>query len=187
MTRAAESWLALWEQPFSARLTLAKMANGEFVPNSLFLPSGMAPTSSVSLSPQRAVTFQDLLDGCLPSGGRLLRQSTNGRGSSRTRKVSRRDRRSPLTPDNLVEWKRSIVSAGLRAKTIQGSKLSPVRAILRWGVQNKLLSLNAVEGISLDVKSKHSERKRSFTDEDPRLSRTALFRAPLGRRRNSAL
>ena len=46
-----------------ASLTLAKMAKGEFVPNSLFLPSGMAPTSSVSLSPQRAVTFQDLLDG----------------------------------------------------------------------------------------------------------------------------
>ena len=62
-----------------------------------------------------------------------------------------------------------MVSAGLRAKTIQGSKLSPVRAILQWGVQNKLLRSNAAEGISLDVKAKQGERKRSFTDEEAKI------------------
>jgi integrase len=62
-----------------------------------------------------------------------------------------------------------MVSAGLMAKTIQGSKLSPVRAILQWGVQNKLLRSNVAEGISLDVKAKQGERKRSFTDEEAKI------------------
>jgi integrase len=74
-----------------------------------------------------------------------------------------------LTPENLIDWKAVMVSAGLRAKTIQGSKLSPVRAILQWGVQNKRLSLNAAEGVSLDVKAKQGERKRSFTDEEAKI------------------
>jgi len=44
-----------------------------------------------------------------------------------------------------------------------------VRAILQWGVQNKLLRSNVAEGISLDVKAKQGERKRSFTDEEAKI------------------
>jgi hypothetical protein len=38
-----------------------------------------------------------------------------------------------LTADTLIDWKRSMVDEGLRSKTIQDSKLAPVRAILQWG------------------------------------------------------
>jgi hypothetical protein len=44
-----------------------------------------------------------------------------------------------------------MIAAGLRPKTIQGSKLTPVRTILQWGVQNKLISSNAGDGISVDL------------------------------------
>jgi integrase len=59
-----------------------------------------------------------------------------------------------------------MVAAGLRAKTIQDAKLAPLRAILQWGVHNKHLTSNPAEGVSLDAKSKQSEKKRSFTDEE---------------------
>lgn len=62
-----------------------------------------------------------------------------------------------------------MVDEGLRPKTIQDSKLAPVRAILQWGVQNKLLPFNPAAGISLDVRSKQSEKKRSFTDEEAKI------------------
>jgi integrase len=65
-----------------------------------------------------------------------------------------------------VSWKGSMVAAGLRAKTIQDAKLAPLRAILQWGVHNKHLTSNPAEGVSLDAKSKQSEKKRSFTDEE---------------------
>lgn len=46
-----------------AGLTLAKLAKGEFVSNSLFSPMGLVSAPPISLPPQRAVSFQDLLDG----------------------------------------------------------------------------------------------------------------------------
>jgi len=45
-----------------------------------------------------------------------------------------------LTAENLIDWKNSMIEAGLRPKTIQDAKLAPLRAILQWGVQNKLLT-----------------------------------------------
>jgi integrase len=74
-----------------------------------------------------------------------------------------------LTSENLIDWKRSMVEVGLRPKTIQDAKLAPLRAILQWGVQNKLIPLNPADGISLDVRSKQGEKKRSFTDAEAKL------------------
>lgn len=153
-----------------ASLLLAKLAKGETVPEFPFPNSSVSPGAAVARSPQRAVAFQDLLDGwkaerrpvakTVYEWSRVIRELEKYLGHT--------DAHS-LTADNLVDWKRALVAAGLRAKTIQGSKLSPVRAILQWGVQNKLLSLNAAEGISLDVKAKQGERKRSFTDDEAKI------------------
>jgi integrase len=74
-----------------------------------------------------------------------------------------------LTAENLIDWKNSMIEADLRPKTIQDAKLAPLRAILQWGVQNKLISINPADGISLNVKSKQGEKKRSFTDEEAKL------------------
>lgn len=58
-----------------------------------------------------------------------------------------------ITADDFVNWKRSMIDAGLRPKTIQDSKLAPVSAILQWDVQNKLIASNPADGIALDVRS----------------------------------
>jgi integrase len=62
-----------------------------------------------------------------------------------------------------------MVDEGLRSKTIQDSKLAPVRAILQSGMQNKLLPSNPADGISLDVRSKQSDKKRSFADDEAKI------------------
>jgi integrase len=74
-----------------------------------------------------------------------------------------------LTGEDLVGWKSSMVAAGLRPKTIQDAKLAPVRAILQWGANNKHLASNPADGISLDVRSKQGEKKRSFTDDEAKI------------------
>ena len=83
-----------------------------------------------------------------------------------------------LTGEDMVGWKSSMVEAGLRPKTIQDAKLAPVRAILQWGVNNKHLASNPADGVSLDVRSKQGEKKRSFTDEEAKI----ILKAALGQK-----
>ena len=157
-----------------ASLTLARLAKGE-VPESTFFSSGGVTASSNSAS-QTPVPFDDLIKGwaserrpvakTVYEWTRVMRQLEEYLGHSDARRV---------TGDNFVAWKRSMVDAGLRPKTIQDAKLAPIRAIFQWGVQNKLLPLNPAEGISLDSKSKQSEKKRSFTEEEAKtILRAAL-------------
>jgi integrase len=76
---------------------------------------------------------------------------------------------SSLTADDLLRWKSSMVEAGLRPKTVRDAKLAPLRAILQWGVQNQLLAENVAEKITINVRAKQGEKKRSFTDEEGRI------------------
>ena len=69
-----------------------------------------------------------------------------------------------ITGENLVAWKDSLVASGLAAKTIRESRLAPVRAILRWGVDNRRLAENAAERITISVKQKPGQGKRGFKD-----------------------
>ncbi|MGK7062713.1 DUF6538 domain-containing protein [Bradyrhizobium sp. 1050_B9_N1_2] len=153
-----------------ASVTLARLARGESIQDFPFSYTAVSPRVGNASAPQRAVTFQDLLNGwaaerrpvakTVYEWSRVFRELEKYLGHTDALR---------LTPEKLIDWKGVMVSAGLRAKTIQGSKLSPVRAILQWGVQNKLLESNAAEGISLDVKAKQGERKRSFTDEEAKI------------------
>ena len=62
---------------------------------------------------------------------------------------------------------------GTEGENVRDSKLAPVRAILQWGVDNRLLDANSGERIVLAVKARAGERKRSFTDEEARVVLTA--------------
>jgi integrase len=83
---------------------------------------------------------------------------------------------SSLTADDLFRWKSSMVEAGLRPKTVRDAKLAPLRAILQWGVQNQQLAENVAEKITIDVRAKQGEKKRSFTDEEGRMILRAALR-----------
>ncbi|MET7244432.1 site-specific integrase [Methylobacterium sp. EM32] len=71
-----------------------------------------------------------------------------------------------VTSEDLIAWKNSLVGSGLAAKTIRESRLAPVRAILRWGVDNRRLTDNAAERITISVKQKPGQGKRGFKDAE---------------------
>lgn len=73
---------------------------------------------------------------------------------------------SRLTADDLVAWKAQMIEAGLNGKTIRDGKIAPVRAILRWAVDNRRLASNSAERITVDVKAAPGTKKRSFTDQE---------------------
>lgn len=76
------------------------------------------------------------------------------------------DNAGALTADDLIRWKSVMVAKGLKAKTIQDGRLAPVRSILQWGVDNKLLEDNAADKVRIDTRSKQGEKIRSFTEEE---------------------
>ncbi|TXN82581.1 site-specific integrase [Methylobacterium sp. WL8] len=90
---------------------------------------------------------------------------------------------SRITADDLVAWKDSLVAAGLAAKTIRESRLAPVRAILRWGVDNRRLAENPAERITISVKQKPGQGKRGFTEAEARviLDAAAVEKDPVRR------
>jgi integrase len=73
---------------------------------------------------------------------------------------------SRLTADDLIAWKAQMIEAGLHGKTIRDSKIAPVRAILRWAVDNRRLESNPAERITVDVKTAAGTKKRSFSDQE---------------------
>jgi integrase len=69
-------------------------------------------------------------------------------------------------PDDLVGWKAELLKTGRAAKTIRDSKLAPVRAIFQWAVDNRKLDANPAARINIDLKSRSSEKRRGYTDEE---------------------
>lgn len=159
-----------------ASLTLARLAKGESIAETLFSPELLVP--SVQLSSQRPVSFQEIVDGWA-----LERRPVAKTQYEWTRVVRELEKflehkdAHRLTADDLIRWKQSMVAAGLKPKTIQAAKLSPVRAILQWGVQNRLLASNPAHGVSLEARTKASDRKRGFTDEEAKVILRAALKA----------
>jgi integrase len=152
-----------------ASLTLARLARGEVSPELGITPRPTPRLDSQEQNPGPAapVRFDDLVKGwaaerrptekTLYEWSRVLQQFARFLGH---------DDAGRLRAEDLVAWKASLVEAGLRAKTIRDAKLVPVRAVLRWAVDNHLLPANPAERVVIDVKSKPAEAKRSFTDEE---------------------
>src|SRR5439155_3634138 len=124
-----------------ASFTLAKLARGETFAETLFSPAVSA--APISRSSQRPVSFEELVNGW--AAERRPVAKTRYEWSRVIRELEKylgHDDAHRLTAEDLVNWKRTMVAAGLRPKTIQASKLAPVRTILQWGTQNKLISSN---------------------------------------------
>ncbi|MGJ5065249.1 site-specific integrase [Bradyrhizobium oligotrophicum] len=74
-----------------------------------------------------------------------------------------------VSPDDLVSWKADLLAKGLKAKTIRDSKLAPVRAIFQWAVDNRKLEANPAARINIDLKSRSSEKRRGYSDEEAKI------------------
>ena len=81
-----------------------------------------------------------------------------------------------LTPEDVIGWKNALVEAGLKGKTIRDGKLAPLRAILQWGLDNRLLKENVAERVSVSIKSRVTERIRGYTDEEARMVLAAALK-----------
>ncbi len=150
-----------------ASMSLARLAKGEVLGSAILFPTHAKPATPAD---SRPLAFKFLVDGwsterrpvakTVYEWSRVVRQLEKYLGHNDARR---------LTGEDLVGWKGSMVETGLRPKTIQDAKLAPVRAILQWGVNNKHLASNPADGISLDVRSKQGEKKRSFTDDEAKI------------------
>jgi integrase len=159
-----------------ASLALTRLAKGETIAETLFSPAVSAP--SLHLPSQRPVSFQEIVDGwALERRPVAKTQYEWTRVIRELEKFLNHKDAHRLTPDDLIRWKQSMVVAGLKPKTIQAAKLSPVRAILQWGIQNRLIQSNPADGISLDARTKSSDRKRGFTDDEAKIILRAALKA----------
>ena len=157
-----------------ASLQLKRLANGEPLET---VTTFAIPHRASSASSRGTVAFSRLVEGwtaerrpapkTVYEWQRVIKQLVSFLGNENA---------SALTADDLIRWKSSMVEAGLRPKTVRDAKLAPLRAILQWGVQNQLLAENVAEKITIDVRVKQGEKKRSFTDEEGRI----ILRASLG-------
>lgn len=82
-----------------------------------------------------------------------------------------------LTADDLVAWKNHLIDLELSGKTIRDAKLAPVRAMLQWAVDNRLLAENVAERITINVKVAQTKRVRSYTDDEAKIVLTAARKA----------
>ncbi len=88
-----------------------------------------------------------------------------------------------MTSDDLVRWKASLIERELSTKTIRDGKIAPVRAILQWGLDNRHISANVAERLTVKVKIRPGSKKRGFTEEEAKLVlRTAAFEKVLSMR-----
>jgi len=151
-----------------ASLTLAKLANGQLEG---LMGSPASPTHS-EVGSQAAISGEPLKFETMIAGWaaerrpmpktvyeykRVMRVLTGFLGHDDARRVS---------PKDLVAWKAKMIEAGLHPKTIRGAKLSPVRAILQWAVDNQLLPINPATRVTIDVKTRARESKRGFDDAE---------------------
>ena len=74
-----------------------------------------------------------------------------------------------VNADDLVGWKADLLAKGRAPKTIRDSKLAPVRAIFQWAVDNRKLDSNPAARINIDLKSRSSEKRRGYTDEEAKI------------------
>ena len=149
-----------------ASLTLARFAEGEYDASPAAAPRAVKVEAPVA----KPVSFDTLVEGW----------AAEKRPAEKTvyewRRVTKRlavflgfDDAAQVTTDDLLRWKAEMVGAGRRPKTIRDAQLAPIRALMRWAVDNRLLPANPAERVTIDVKLRPGEAIRSFTDEEAAL------------------
>jgi len=120
--------------------------------------------------PTTLLTFEAVIEGWLVekkpnekteyTWRRVMKELSDFVGHDDARRVS---------ADDLVSWKANLLAKGRAAKTIRDSKLAPVRAIFQWAVDNRKLDTNPGARINIDLKSRSTEKRRGYTDEEAKI------------------
>ncbi len=73
---------------------------------------------------------------------------------------------SRITRLDLLNWRDSLLTSGLSAKTVADKHLAAVRAVLTWGFDNAQLPTNEAEKVKQDVPKKVRAREAGYTDKE---------------------
>ncbi len=156
---------AIAAQVQRASLALERIARGEVeVPPTR---GEAVPIAAHELSVGPPVTFDALFDGWAAERRPAAKTAYEWRRviHELERHVGHSDA-ARLTADDLVAWKSALIAQGRRPKTIRDAKLAPVRAVLQWAVDNRRLAANVAERITIDIRQRAGEGRRSYTDEE---------------------
>ncbi|MEA1831277.1 site-specific integrase [Methylobacterium durans] len=157
-----------------ASQTLERMARGEGVGLSPPMVQRQAASPGPAVSGEPPLSFSALFEAYAAERGlpprtryewpRVLKQLSAFIGHDDVRR---------LTPDDLLRWKDKLVADGLSPKTIRDSNLASIRAVLKWGVQNRRLPTNPADGVTIRLKKDAGQGIRGFTDAEA----TTILRA----------
>ena len=156
-----------------AGLLLREQAQGN-----LDQPTPLRAAQSPRAEPLKPLPLDELVDGwaaekrpvakTVYEWRRTIRQFTDFLGHDDARRV---------TADDVLGWKNALVAAGRRPKTIRDAQLAPLRAVLRWAMDNRKLDSNPAERVTIGVKLKAGEGRRSFDDEEAIVVLSAALKA----------
>nr|WP_047573961.1 site-specific integrase [Methylobacterium sp. ZNC0032] len=147
-----------------ASLTLAEMAKGYAGPTAADAVVNGAPVP-IRVSAQAPVSFDDLVKGWAAEKKPVAKTLYAWKAVvEKLKKSIGHEDAGRLTLDDMLLWKASLIEAGFKPKTIRDANLVPIRAILQWAVDNRKLSSNPAERVTMDVKNKAAGSRRSYTE-----------------------
>jgi integrase len=148
-------------------LLLVNRAGGDYRPDLRADRFGEWASNEASPPSKVAVTISGLFDGWAQEVKPAERTKLRWQATV-TEFISfiKHDDARALTRGEVVAWKDALVAAGKAAKTINGSKLAPLKTILTWGVDNERIDRNPADGVGLKARKRSDERMRGFSDTE---------------------
>ena len=72
-------------------------------------------------------------------------------------------------PENIVDWKASLLSRGLSSSTVKSGYLAGVKAVFAWGFANRKIIANPASGVSVYAPRKTKLREKGFTPDEAKI------------------
>ncbi len=162
-----------------AMARLKRHAEGDYTPDPLAsrFPEFEAVRREVPQTATDGVSLRGLLEGWWAEARQAhIKPSTYAGYRTSVEKLIRfvgHDDASRITSEDVVAFKdarlKEINSRNgkpISAKTVKDCDLAGLRSVLKWGVTNKRLSINAAQGITIKLGKPPKLRNKGFTDEE---------------------
>lgn len=124
----------------------------------------------ITFSPPRApkVSFEELLEGWRRERKpKLATVETYRSHVAEFARFVEHDDASRVTPEDVLRWKDHLLEGGnLSAKTINEKRLAALKSVFGWGKDNRKLSSNPAQGVSVKSKAPARTRSKGFTDKE---------------------
>jgi len=144
----------------------------------------------VRASTQPRVSLQTLFDDwwaeAKATGLSEATKSSYGNAVQRLRAFLKHEDAARVTPDDIIAFKDARLreinprsGKPISPKTVKDSDLAGLKSVFGWGVRNRRLDTNPVDGVTVKVTRVASKRTKSFTDDEAK----AILRASLAHRR----